>query len=96
MTVNALGPAVVKGDAETTLLEVPDALAALQKWPGKTKVIGPLSPRQDMAYAFAENSPELRDAFNRFFEQCKKDGTYTRLVKKYYPMVFNYYPKFFE
>ncbi|UCF93030.1 MAG: ABC transporter substrate-binding protein [Desulfobacterales bacterium] len=34
MTVNALAPAVINSDADTTLLEVPDALSALQKWPG--------------------------------------------------------------
>lgn len=95
-TVNALAPAVINSDAETTLLEVPDALSALQKWPGKIKVIGPLSPMQHMAYAFDKKSPNLRDAFNRFFEKCKKDGTYTLLVKKYYPLVFNYYLEFFK
>jgi ABC-type amino acid transport substrate-binding protein len=96
MTVNALAPAVINADADTTLLEVPDALTALQKWPGKIKVIGPLSPMQHMAYAFDKNSPALKDAFNRFFAQCKADGTYTRLIKRYYPLVFDYYPRFFE
>jgi ABC-type amino acid transport substrate-binding protein len=96
MTLNALAPAVINSDADTTLLEVPDALTALQKWPGKIKVIGPLSPMQHMAYAFDKKSSRLKEAFNRFFEQRKKDGTYTRLVKKYYPLVFDYYPEFFE
>lgn len=96
MTLNALVPAVINGDAQTTILEVPDALDALQKWPGKIKVIGPLSPMQSMAYAFRKNSPELRESFNAFLQQCKKDGTYSNLVKKYYPLVFNYYPEFFQ
>ncbi|GKT09552.1 transporter substrate-binding domain-containing protein [Desulforhabdus sp. TSK] len=96
MTLNALVPAVINGDAQTTILEVPDALDALQKWPGKIKVIGPLSPMQSMAYAFRKNSPELRDSFNAFLQQCKKDGRYSSLVKKYYPLVFNYYPDFFQ
>jgi ABC-type amino acid transport substrate-binding protein len=96
MTVNALVPAVINSDADTTLLEVPDALTALQKFPGKIKVIGPLSSMQAMAYAFGKNQSKLRHAFNRFFETCKKDGTYTRLVKKYYPLVFDYYPDFFK
>jgi ABC-type amino acid transport substrate-binding protein len=96
MTLNALVPAVINGDAQTTILEVPDALDALQKWPGKIKIIGPLSPMQSMAYAFRKSSPELRDSFNVFLQQCKRDGTYSNLVKKYYPLVFNYYPEFFQ
>lgn len=94
--LNELAPAIINHDAETTILDVPDVLIALEKWPGKVKVIGPVSPMQSMGYAFSKASPRLRDSFNRFFEQCKKDGTYVRLVKKYYPAVFRYYPEFFE
>ena len=95
-SLNELAPAVINGDAETTILDVPDALIALEKWPGKIKVIGPISPRQVMGCAFAKTAPRLRDTFNRFFEECKKNGTYLRLVKKYYPAVFRYYPEFFK
>jgi len=94
--LNALVPAVINGEAETTLLEVPDALTALQKWPGRIKVIGPLSPMQSMACAFDKQAPELRAAFNRFFEGIMRDGTYEKLVRKYYPLVFDYYPEFFK
>uniref|UniRef100_UPI00260028DB transporter substrate-binding domain-containing protein n=1 Tax=uncultured Thiodictyon sp. TaxID=1846217 RepID=UPI00260028DB len=51
-TLNELAPAVINGESELTLLDVPDALVALQKWPGEIKVIGPVSERQDMAPAF--------------------------------------------
>jgi len=94
--VNELAPAVIKGEAEATILDVPDALIALEKWPGKLKVIGPISSMQEMGVAFAKTSPGLREAFNRFFENCKADGTYQSLVKKYYQGVFMYYPAFFE
>ncbi|MEW6377112.1 MAG: transporter substrate-binding domain-containing protein [Thermodesulfobacteriota bacterium] len=94
--LNELAPAIIKGEAEMTLLDVADALIALEKWPGKIKVVGPISPLQDMGCAFAKTSPQLRDAFNRFFKQSMKDGTYLRLVKKYYPLVFDYYPEFFK
>ncbi len=94
--LNELAPAVINGDADATLLDVPDSLVALQKWPGQIKIVGPLSERQEMAFAFAKASPRLREAFDRFFEQCKKDGTYLRLVEKYYADVFHYYPEFFE
>ena len=93
---NELAPAVINGEAEMTLLDVPDALIALEKWPGKIKVIGPISEMQVMAAAFAKDSPQLREAFNRFLEKCRQDGTYLRLVKKYCPVVFSYYPDFFK
>jgi len=94
--LNELAPAVIKGEAEATILDVPDALIALEKWPGKIKVIGPISSMQEMGVAFAKTSPGLRETFNRFFEKCKADGTYKSLVKKYYPGVFMCYPAFFE
>ena len=94
--LNELAPAVIKGEAELTLLDVPDALIALEKWPGKIKVIGPISPRQEMACAFAKTSPQLRETFNRFFDGIKKDGTYLALVRKYYPSAPRHFPEFFE
>ena len=93
--LNELAPALLNGEAQMTLLDVPDALIALGKWPGKIKVIGPLSRRQEMGAAFTKDSPQLRQAFNRFLEKCQKDGTYQRLVNKYYPDVLSYFPDFF-
>lgn len=94
--LNEIVPAIIKGDSEAAILDVPDLMIALEKWPGKIKVIGPVSHRQDMGYAFSKDAIKLRDEFNRFFEKTKKDGTYLNLVKKYYPSVFQYYPDFFK
>lgn len=94
--LNELAPAVINGESEMTILDVPDALVALQKWPGKLKIIGPVSPKQEMAVAFPKTSPELKDEFNAFLKQMIKDGTYRKIVKKYYPAVFEYYPEFFK
>jgi ABC-type amino acid transport substrate-binding protein len=94
-SLNELAPAVINGDAEATLLDVPDALIALEKWPGRVKVIGPLSEDQGMGIAFAKSSPELLAACNRFLENRRKDGTYLELVRRYYPAVFEYYRAFF-
>lgn len=94
--LNELAPAVLNGEADFTLLDVPDTLVALKKWPGRIKIIGPLSPVQQMGYAFTKSSPHLREAFDQFFDQCMRDGTYIRLVQKYYPAVFQYYPEFFQ
>ena len=49
--LNELAPAILNREAESTLLDVPDALIALEKWPGKIKVIGPVSPEQRMGCA---------------------------------------------
>jgi ABC-type amino acid transport substrate-binding protein len=91
-----LSVAVIKGESETAVMEMPDALLALKKHPGKIKIIGPLSPLQEMGAGFAKDSPKLRAEFNKFLAQCKKDGTYLRIVKKYYPSAPSFYPTFFK
>lgn len=93
--LNELAPAVINRDAETAILDVPDALVALEKWPGQILVIGPVSDQQEMGVAFRPSSPELLREFNAFFDKIRKDGTYRKLVEKYYPAVFSYYPDFF-
>ena len=92
---NEMVPAILDHYAETTLLDVPDALMALEKWPGQIKVIGPISDVQLMAVGFPKSSPELRQAFNDFLESLKRDGTYASLARKYYPSAFRYFPEFF-
>ncbi|HEY5716006.1 MAG TPA: transporter substrate-binding domain-containing protein [Psychromonas sp.] len=93
--LNEMIPAILNHDAESTLLDVPDILIALEKWPGEIKVIGPISPEQRMAVGFRKDSPELRKAFNAFLKQIQADGSYNKIVQKYYPSVFHFYPKFF-
>jgi ABC-type amino acid transport substrate-binding protein len=93
--LNELAPAVLKGDAEVTLLDVADSLVALNKWPGQIKILGPISEQQEMGVGFRKDSPELRQAFAKFYSRIQADGTYRALVKKYYPDVFDYYPEFF-
>lgn len=95
-SLNELAPAVLKGDAEATLLDVPDSLVALAKWPGQIKILGPISEQQEMAVGFRKDSEELQRAFAVFYQRIKEDGTYAALVKKYYPDVFDYYPDFFS
>lgn len=96
-SLNDLAPALIlKGETDATLLDVPDALVALQKFPGKMKIIGPMSDAQDMAVAFSKQSPRLREEFERFLAALKKSGEYERLVKKYYPYVGKYFPNYFK
>ena len=93
--LNEMVPALLKGDAEFTLLDVPDAILDLQKWAGKIKVIGPISEEQELAAAFPKSSPELRAAFDEYLRKIKADGTYDKLVRKYYPGIHRYFPAFF-
>ncbi|CAI2333320.1 TPA: transporter substrate-binding domain-containing protein [Vibrio parahaemolyticus] len=93
--LNEMVPAIMKNDAESTLLDVADTLIALEKWPGEIKVIGPVSENQKMAVAFRKNSPELREAFDRYLDSIKNDGTYEKLVKKYYPSIYYFYNDYF-
>jgi len=94
--LNQIAPAIMNSESDTALLDVPDALIALAKWPGKIKIIGPVSGTQEMGVAFAKTAPLLRAEFNQFLSGIKKDGTFNKLVKKYYPAVFDYYPYFFK
>ena len=94
-SLNDLAPAVIQGKAELTLLDVPDTLVALGKWPSEIKVIGPIGPVQDMAVAFPKSSPQLRLAFNEFFKTLNASGEYRKMVEKYYPYAFSYFPQFF-
>ena len=88
-------PLVIARTVDSTLMDVPVALVALEKWPGEIKVVGPISTQQEMAPAFAKSSPRLRAAFEAFFKSLKADGTYQEMVARYYPTVFTYYPDFF-
>lgn len=94
--INDVVPAMLKRESDMTLLDVPDVLVALELWPGQIKVIGPISEEQRMAAGFRKDSPELRKAFNAFLARAKADGTYMRLVKKYFRVAPRYLPEFFR
>ena len=93
-SLNELAPALLANEAELTLLDVPDALVALQKWPGEIKVIGPVSELQDMAPAFRPGDDALREAFNSYLAELKVNGRFRSLVLEYYPFVVDYFPDF--
>ena len=94
--LNEVAPALLNGEADTALLDVPDTLIALEKWPGQIKVIGPISAQQFMAAAFRKDSPRLREAFDAYLQRIRRDGTYHDLVKKYFETVFPYFSEFFQ
>lgn len=96
MSLNDIVPAVLKKESEMTLLDVPDIIVSMEKWPGQIKVIGPISEEQLMAAGFRKTSPELRKAFDEFLAGIKADGTYMKLVQKYYRSAPRYLPDFFR
>jgi len=93
--INEMVPALLNLDADLSLLDVPDVIIDMQKWAGKFKIIGPISEEQILAAAFPKDAPQLRDAFNAYLRKVKADGTYDRLVNKYYPGIHRYFPDFF-
>lgn len=48
-----------------------------------------------LAAAFPKDVPQLRDVFNDYLHQLKLDGSYDKLVDKYYPGIRRYSPSFF-
>ena len=94
--LNEMVPAILNQDAESTLLDVPDALIALERWPGQIKVVGPISTQQYMGAGFRKNSPELKQAFNEYLATIRGDGTYNEMVNRYYPAGFRYFADFFN
>ncbi len=95
-SLNDIVPALLKKESDMTLLDVPDIIDAMEKWPGQIKVIGPISEEQRMAAAFRKTSPELRLAFNEFFSSIQNDGTYMSLVRKYFRSAPRYLPEYFR
>lgn len=94
--LNEMAPAVLNKEGDLTILDVPDALVALDKWKGKLKILGPVSDKQQMAAAFPKSSPQLLAAYNAFIKKAQHDGTYLALIKKYYPTATRYFPEFFK
>jgi ABC-type amino acid transport substrate-binding protein len=95
LRLDEVAPALVNGDSDLALLDVADAMLALQRFTGKLKVVGPVSARQEMAAAFRKGSPRLRQAFDAFLEEARRDGSYDALIRTYFPEAPVYFPDFF-
>jgi len=93
LNLNDLAPAVIKGDADITILDVPDSLVALAKFPGKLKVLGAITEKQDMAFGISKDCPELLLSFNAFLDNIKRSGKLGQLILKYYPTLTRYFPE---
>jgi len=93
VTLNDLAAALVKGAAEISILDVPDSLIALSKFPGKIKILGSITGKQDMGFGFSKESPNLLVSFNEFLGELKSSGELTKMILKYYPGVDRYFPE---
>jgi ABC-type amino acid transport substrate-binding protein len=94
--LDEVAPALLRGEGDLALLDVADADLAFERWPGRFTVVGPVSPVQEMAAAFRKDSPELRKAFDAFLVAARKDGTYDRLLARYFPRAGSYFPGYFS
>ena len=95
LNLSDIVPALLQGEAEFALLDVPDAILDLQRWAGRVKLLGPVSEHQELATAFPKDAPELRRAFNDYLRKLRANKEYDRLVDKYYPGIRRYFPEFF-
>lgn len=93
VTLNDLAAALVKGAAEISILDVPDSLIALSKFPGKIKILGSITGKQDMGFGFSKESPNLLASFNEFLGELKSSGELTRMILNYYPGIDRYFPE---
>lgn len=93
--INEMVPTLLDGKSDLSLLDMPSLILDLQKWSGKIKVLGPISEQQELAAAFPKDSPELQKAYNEYLAKIKADGTYDKLVEKYYPGITRIFPEFF-
>lgn len=95
LRLDEVAPALIQGEGDLALLDVADAMVALQRYPGKMKVIGPVSDPQSMAVAFRPGSPRLREEFEAFLADIRRDGTYDELIATYFPEAPVYFREFF-
>ena len=89
-------PAVINHDAECSLVDIPDAMIALEKWPRQLKIIGPVSAPQEMGCGFRKSDSDLCRLFNQYLKKIQCNGSYLKLVQHYYPGITAYFPIFFK
>ncbi len=96
VTLNDLAAVVIKGEAEVSILDVPDALIALGRYPGQIKILGPITGRQSMGFGVAKESSQLLASFNEFLDQLRVCGKLGNMIQTYYPGVEKYFPEILQ
>jgi ABC-type amino acid transport substrate-binding protein len=95
LRLDEVAPALIQGEGDLALLDVADAMVALERYPGRMKVIGPVSVPQSMAVAFRRDAPRMREEFEAFLAEARRDGTYDALIASYFPEAPVYFREFF-
>lgn len=93
ITLNDLAAVLVKGEAEISILDVPDALVALHKFPGQIKILGAITGKQEMGFGVSKESPQLLASFDTFLDRLKRSGKLGELITTYYPGIDKYFPE---
>ncbi len=93
VSLNDLAAVLVQGEAAISILDVPDSLVALSKFPGKIKILGAITEKQDMGFGISKESPQLLASFNEFLEELKESGKLSELIQTYYPGIEKHFPE---
>lgn len=72
------------GNLDAVVLDAPVAKAYVDASGGKLKIIGDPLSSEKYALAFNKGDKDLVDAANKTLERIKKDGTFEKLVQKWF------------
>lgn len=81
---------------DAIMLTIQAAECILTKYPGKYKIIGPVSDQLTISAIFKASDKNLIKDFDRFMRMIKSSGEFIKLVRKYYPNMIDIYPRFFR
>jgi ABC-type amino acid transport substrate-binding protein len=89
--LNDVARVLIALEADLAIMDVPDSLISLIKYPGKLKVLGVITENQAMAFGIAKDAPELLASFDVFIEKLQKNGTLRKLILRYYPGIQHFF-----
>ncbi len=89
-------PGLLKSKAQLAFVDMTGVILGTLRWPGKVKVVGPLSPPYYVSAFFRKSFPRLREAFNDYLRRIQENGKYMELIDRYFPSAKFYFPDFFK
>ncbi len=76
---------VAAGDIDYTVCDRQTALRAQARYPTTIDIETDIGFTQLHAWALRRSSPALRDSLNAWLRRMRRDGTFSRIRRKYYP-----------
>ena len=76
--------ALINGDVDGVVIDLPSAIGFMQQYPGKLKAGPPLTSGEALGMVFQSGEKELLPAFNSALARFKADGAYGKLYNKYF------------